>query len=627
MLLWFALLSHAQTPVSAIPAGLAWVTDGWRYHPGDNPAWADPALNDADWERLTPQQQTDSCSHGCWYRLRIVLPQHRTTPFALLLIAQQGVVEAYIDNDRAGSTHFEPWWMVREPVESILPLPDGDSALLAIRVRPQSVAFDASEAAYVRVGVGGQQSIQDAAEAHHTLRVIRFLPSSAINFTIFLSGFAFLALFAVLQRSSEYFWLGIYLVLLGSSGGIYTASIYAIVSGDANEMYADPAIYLYILAQTEFTFAFIRRKPNRLWRAYEAFLLGCPVLSLLCSTGFVSNGFYFAFESVAIVPAALAMPVLLFYWHRQGSREARWLIVPSLAPAAGMILTNAPQFGGLIGWNLDFLARPILLWGTAPLFRADLAAAIFLMAIAAVMVVRFTALNREQARTSAELAAAREMQRQLVPADPPPLRGFRLDAAYIPAAEVGGDFYQVLPQLDGSSLLILGDVSGKGLKAAMTGALAIGSFRTLAAEGLSPAPLLTRLNNSLYRPENSGFITCLCGHLSPDGRLTLANAGHLSPYWNGEEVPLESGLPLGIVSGVEYAERVVELAAGGMILLLTDGVVEARSASGELFGFDRTRSISNRPAAQMAAAAQAFGQDDDITVLSITLTTDEALRA
>lgn len=215
----------------------------------------------------------------------------------------------------------------------------------------------------------------------------------------------------------------------------------------------------------------------------------------------------------------------------------------------------------------------------------------------------------------------------LVPADPPALNGCRLDVAYIPAAEVGGDFYQVLPQLDGSSLLILGDVSGKGLKAAMTGALAIGSFRTLAAEGLSPAALLTRLNQSLYRPENSGFITCLCGQLSPDGRLTLANAGHLSPYRNGEEVPIEGGLPLGIISGIEYAETVVELAAGDVILMLTDGVVEAQSASGELFGFDRTRSISVQPAAQIAAASQAFGQNDDITVLSITLTTDEALRA
>lgn len=627
MLLWFGIFGHAQTPVNSIPAGLAWVTDGWRYHPGDNPAWANPGLNDADWERVTPQQQTDSCTHGCWYRMHIELPQHSTTPLALLLLAQQGVFEAYIDNRRAGSAHFEPWWMAREPVESILPLPDGSSVLLAIRIRPPRVAFDASEAALVRVAVGGQQSIHDAAEAHRALRLIRFLPSAAINFTIFLSGFAFFVLFAVHRRNLEYFWLGLYLMILGSAGAAYTASIYAIIPGDANEIYADPAIYLYFLAQMEFTFAFIGRRPNRLWRAYQGFLLGCPVLSILCSTGFVSNNFYFTFESASLVPAALTIPALLFYWHRHGNREARWLILPSLAPAAGMILTNAPQFGWPMGWNLDFLSRPILLWGTVPLFKYDLASAIFLMAIAAVMVVRFTALNREQARTLAELGAAREMQRQLVPGDPPLLHGCRLDVEYIPAAEVGGDFYQVLPQLDRSSLLILGDVSGKGLKAAMTGALAIGSFRALAAEGLSPAVLLTRLNQSLHRPENGVFITCLCAHLSPHGRLTLANAGHLSPYLNGEEMPLESELPLGIVSGIEYAETVVELAFGDVILMLTDGVVEAQSASGELFGFDRTRTISLQPAAQIASAAQAFGQNDDITVLSITLTPNEALRA
>ena len=161
----------------------------------------------------------------------------------------------------------------------------------------------------------------------------------------------------------------------------------------------------------------------------------------------------------------------------------------------------------------------------------------------------------------------------------------------------------------------------------MTGALAIGSFRTLAAEGLSPAALLTRLNESLYSASSGGFITCLCGRLSPDGRLTLANAGHLPPYRNGEEIQLESGLPLGIVSGLEYSETVIELARGDTLVMVTDGVVEAQSPSGELFGFDRTRAISVQPAAQIAAAAQAFGQNDDITILSITLTTDQAMRS
>jgi Stage II sporulation protein E (SpoIIE) len=149
-------------------------------------------------------------------------------------------------------------------------------------------------------------------------------------------------------------------------------------------------------------------------------------------------------------------------------------------------------------------------------------------------------------------------------------------------------------------------------------ALAIGSFRTLAAEALTPAGLLTRLNRSLYRAGDGGFITCLCGQIWPSGRLVLANAGHLSPYRNGEEVQLESGLPLGIVSGLEYTETIIDLDWGDRIVMLTDGAVEVQSRSGELFGFERTLKISSESAEKIAAAAQHFGQEDDITVLTLT---------
>jgi serine phosphatase RsbU (regulator of sigma subunit) len=195
--------------------------------------------------------------------------------------------------------------------------------------------------------------------------------------------------------------------------------------------------------------------------------------------------------------------------------------------------------------------------------------------------------------------------------------GCQLEAAYLPAAEVGGDFYQVLPQPDGSSLIVVGDVSGKGLKAAMTGALAIGSLRTLAAEMVSPAMLLTRLNRQIVGAQQGGFITCLCASVAADGRIALANAGHLPPYRNGEEMDLEASLPLGIREGEEYEQTTLELEAGDRITLLTDGVVEAQSASDELFGFERTRGLSRDSAASIAAAAQLFGQRDDITVLTL----------
>jgi len=205
-----------------------------------------------------------------------------------------------------------------------------------------------------------------------------------------------------------------------------------------------------------------------------------------------------------------------------------------------------------------------------------------------------------------------------VPASLPKLAGFELEAAYFPAQEVGGDFYQVLEQHEGFALIVVGDVSGKGLKAAMTGALAIGALRTLAAENFSPATLLSRLNGQMLTTQESGFITCICVRLSPQGGVTMANAGHLSPYRRGEEIALDSGLPLGLTADADYGETEIQLEPGDKLMLLSDGVVEAMNPQRQLFGFERVRGISEESAHYIASAAQAFGQEDDITVLTVT---------
>jgi sigma-B regulation protein RsbU (phosphoserine phosphatase) len=114
-----------------------------------------------------------------------------------------------------------------------------------------------------------------------------------------------------------------------------------------------------------------------------------------------------------------------------------------------------------------------------------------------------------------------------------------------------------------------------------------------------------------------GFTTCLVVHVDPAGHLTIANAGHLAPYLDGEELALENGLPLGIAAGPTYLESTFSLRPNPRLTLMTDGVVEARSGSGELFGFDRARDISRGSAESIAAAAEQFGQEDDITVLTL----------
>ncbi|MGA2754712.1 MAG: PP2C family protein-serine/threonine phosphatase [Terracidiphilus sp.] len=181
--------------------------------------------------------------------------------------------------------------------------------------------------------------------------------------------------------------------------------------------------------------------------------------------------------------------------------------------------------------------------------------------------------------------------------------------------ESGGFTLAVLP--DGRQRVLLGDVSGKGAAAAMAATLLLGA--ATARDSDSPAGLLSHLNRVLRENNLSGFATCLCADVAPDGAVTVANAGHLPPYREGREIVLDSGLPLGVASDVEYAEITLRLDPGATLTLISDGVVEARNKSGELFGFDRTLQISSQSAESIAHAALNFGQEDDITVLTLKL--------
>jgi serine phosphatase RsbU (regulator of sigma subunit) len=273
-----------------------------------------------------------------------------------------------------------------------------------------------------------------------------------------------------------------------------------------------------------------------------------------------------------------------------------------------------------LGWGrFNFLVQSVPA-GPMAFQIVDLGSLLFLLSIAIVMLFRFSRVSREQARAAAELTAAREIQRRLVPEVLPSIPNCILQAAYFPAQEVGGDFYQVIAQSDGSFIFAVGDVSGKGLKAAMTGTLAIGALRSLAADISNPGQLLARLNREILRGQDGGFITCVVARFDPNGELTISNAGHLSPYKNGAELTIPGGLPLGLVADVLYAESRVHVSAGDTLTLLSDGVVEARNQHGELFGFERTQALSCASALEIADAAQQFGQEDDITVLQIRIT-------
>jgi Stage II sporulation protein E (SpoIIE)/GAF domain len=228
------------------------------------------------------------------------------------------------------------------------------------------------------------------------------------------------------------------------------------------------------------------------------------------------------------------------------------------------------------------------------------------------------ARDREQlAAIQHEREAARTVQQVLIPDKLPMTPGFEIASVYRPFGEVGGDFFQIIPNEDGGILVAIGDVSGKGMPAAMTVSLLVGTLRTLAHYTQSPGEILAAMNHRMLDRSSGGFTTCLILRVDTDGSMTAANAGHIAPYLNGSEVTLENGLPLGLAADTAYAESRLTLTTGPQLTLVTDGVVEARRESGELFGFERTAQIADSTAEGIAQAAVAFGQDDDITVLTI----------
>jgi serine phosphatase RsbU (regulator of sigma subunit) len=228
--------------------------------------------------------------------------------------------------------------------------------------------------------------------------------------------------------------------------------------------------------------------------------------------------------------------------------------------------------------------------------------------------------SKRQGAIEQEFKSAQEVQRILIPETLPPLPGFAVTSAYRPAQEVGGDFFQLIAKSEGSALFILGDVSGKGLKAAMTVSLIVGTVRTLAEMFDDPAEILSRLNRRLHNRLQQGFVTCLILRLDPDGTCIFANAGHLPPFLNQQELPVPPALPLGLVASASYDETKTRLDIGDRLTLYTDGLLEARNAAGEIFSFERLQQLlATKPDAKQATdAAVSFGQDDDITVLTIT---------
>lgn len=651
------ILAHAaQKPDAPVPTVPVLLLDGlgkgtsalggpWQFHLGDNSSWASPSMDDSHWEQLAADKTWGAQTHPnysgyAWYRRHIhIAPAPGAAPdVALYLPPVEDACEVYWNGvlvARYGTLPPNPvWYYAPYPrTFGLGPIRDGVLAFRFWKAPP--VSFDSGElGGFSAAPIAGEPDAIAALKAASDYRWMR-----SRQFTWGLDSLyalvVFLSLFAWLRDRTQWvlFWiagfcLGPLLVLFFLGLRIPWSFNFAIGAAQPCFGLTDVSLWFVLIWLLDLhgnrplvRFARWLAILNMVVTSIDG-LLSFPVgASSWITQVEIADGICTAIfticESFSLVLVAYAVI------QRKRLELSRWLVAIF---AFTLDMINVVRIGFEQGrrfthWTIsDKIAAPLFVVNGNSINASSIAQVCLLVSLVYAVYRYIVEERRRQGVLEQEFKNARELQQVLVPEALPSLAGFALTSAYRPAQEVGGDFFQIIPLEGGSTLVILGDVSGKGLKAAMAVSLIVGAARMVAEFTSSPAEILAGLNRRLDGRLQGGFATCIAMRLDSDGKCTLASAGHPAPFLNKKELSLPGALPLGITPTSHYEETTVRLAAGDHFALYTDGLLEARSFSGELYGFDRLESLlSTRPnAAQATEAAVNFGQDDDITVLTLT---------
>lgn len=243
---------------------------------------------------------------------------------------------------------------------------------------------------------------------------------------------------------------------------------------------------------------------------------------------------------------------------------------------------------------------------------------------------------KDRERLQQELRVAALIQQTLLPKEVPSISGWHIDTFYRPAREVGGDFYDFIPLDDGRLGLVIGDVTDKGIPAALVMATSRSMLRAAAHKHASPGAALAEVNESLV-PEipPAMFVTCLYAVVDTEsGDVVFANAGHNLPYVRSDESVRElraTGMPLGLMSGMAYEERTYTMSRGEVMVLTSDGITETHNPEGEIYGFSRlmdrvgAQTVKEDMVSALVADLESFQgsdseQEDDITLVVVRRT-------
>jgi hypothetical protein len=617
----------------------------WRFHPGDSPRdpadeeaflWAEPGFDDASWPLLksdrswSAQGYLDMSGYG-WYRFSVIVPAG-DEPTSLLLAPIVTSFQVFVDGRLVGSSGRMPPTIAPNTRIShqVFPLTEAGSSSGRIVVVAVRVWHSPIWAGYVGGGpysggnlAGDRSVVAKEKSLEQTAQNVRFVDYYAYSIAAGLVGLAILCLFFIRKAEREYLWFAVMLLSQAADSTLNVAKeVYAFPPTPIFDLLDGMLAALSIFAAFCFFSRVLNARAGLAGRIFLVLVVLSPFPAVFYWPGWTSAGAGAIVQLLLLLPAALWIFWLLGKRALAGNLDAQLLLVPTLLDVGFYVADNVAIVLAQVGWSrapriLDVpLSIPPFTMRPGVLLHL-----IFLLAMCVFLILRFTRARRREVLLAGELEAARQIQQVLLPDQQDQCPGFKVECVYEPAEQVGGDFFQQIGDGECGMLIVVGDVSGKGLPAAMLVSVLVGAIRAQAAHSTDPAAMLRSLNERLMGRSHGGFTTCVAAHITAGGLLTVANAGHLPPYLNGVETEVPGALPLGIVAAPDYECSTLQLAAGDRLTIVSDGVVEAQATippwCGDLFGFDLTRALSVFPAQRIADAARGYGQSDDITVVTV----------
>jgi serine phosphatase RsbU (regulator of sigma subunit) len=602
-----------------------WPTSPWKYHPGDNPEWANPAYDDTDWESvstlLSQNALPESGWEGIgWFRLHFTVwdDQIKNMPLALYVAYQAGASEIYLDGKllysigKVGTRkeEEEPYW----------------------ERSPQVISFSGKTDHVIAVRYSNFSSYQSIPVQGFRLIVAPLNESIRSRVTMVRQGTTFqmvwtaIPVFLMLQHLLLFFFYprareNLYFALLtGSFGAFFFLYLQIAFTISATQFLFSLRLLIgvYVLISLSGMLFLYTLFYSKLPKLFWLFLTGWVITLFICLPHIENINYYFIASTGSInmntgsivsrlswltilTVLEMARVIIVAIFKR---KDGAWIFgLGALSPIVLPIilsfifnLINSRTGDNIISENISVLVILIVL--LAPFFSMSVYLARNVSKTRRKLEteeLERQLLEVENTRKTEELEEARELQMSMLPQDPPELPNLDVAFEMQPATEVGGDYYDFNLTEDGRLTIAIGDATGHGMNAGLVVSAVKSLFKTSAHES-GNLGTLERISQGIKSMNLKRLYMAMMLATFNENRLTLAAAGmppaliYRADENIVEEVLLE-GMPLGGVIGADRQELTFELQTGDTVLLMSDGLPEMLNPENEMLDYPKTKEL------------------------------------